>query len=67
MNDKEKWELTEMLRKLQAEVDQQLADGIGEILDRFVGTRLPPPPSDTPLDALKRHNEELRRRSRQKK
>lgn len=67
MNDAEKWELTRRLRNLQAEVDEKLADGIQEIMDRFVGKALPPPPSETPLDVLKRHNEQMRRRIAQKK
>lgn len=44
MDDLEKWELVRMLQKLRAGVNRELGDGIDEILERFVGPVLPPPP-----------------------
>ena len=50
MNDTEKRELTQMLRRLQAEIHRELGECIDEILERFVGPVLPPPPGDREED-----------------
>lgn len=44
MDDREKWQLYQMLQQLRAEANRTLGERIDEILDRFVGTRLVLPP-----------------------
>lgn len=44
MDDLEKWQLMRMLNALRGEVIRTLGEQIDEILARFVGVQLPPPP-----------------------
>jgi hypothetical protein len=44
VDDRERWELIKRLRRFRGEMDRQLADGIHDILEAFVGSDLPAVP-----------------------